>query len=142
MGDRCYLTVRVKTDDLKEFLRLMGLDDSFVIGDNGATSIVDVDEANYAMSYELDTANHAGIQFMGWHGAGDEYGEEAFVSMGKRGVMYYPESHGYPMLRLNANCTVGQGILRVMQKTFKARCELSREFDRLDAKAKKAANVK
>lgn len=87
MGDRCYLSLRMRQSDLgvmSECVNYCSGDwwDERVDGDDGSVEL-DVYEANYAMCEELEKATARGVAFYGWHAPGDGYSGGVFASNGK-----------------------------------------------------------
>ena len=86
MGDRCHLTITFREKDAAELGKILTGSEATKWWDdvdgNPAEGILEVgvDEVNYGWYTELDVAADAGIPFVGWHGAGSEYGEHEFVS--------------------------------------------------------------
>jgi len=77
MSDRCYVDLTCRTEDASRFEGL-----GFKVSDKGSIpgTVVMVDyEADYGHSDELPRA----IPYCGWHGAGANYGPQAFACDGK-----------------------------------------------------------
>jgi hypothetical protein len=88
MGDRCYLRITLKREDLDRFGQYMKCkpgerwwDEE---QDEPADGVIEVGifEANYAMTAQRTEAAQAGLVFFGWHGEGGEYGGYEFASAG------------------------------------------------------------
>lgn len=144
MGDRCYVQVRVKNKDLKQFIKIAGLDESFITSEWKATSLLEIDEANYGLYEELLQAAKANIDFIGWHGAGSEYPESSFVGSGGK-MIDVMSSNGRILVELatdvvcNKSKLVGKlvidkHVMAHVQRYIKMRRKVNREFDRLDGK--------
>jgi hypothetical protein len=105
MGDRCYIEITLRRDDLRRFGEHIyaGMDESWwddLTEDEAQPDIVTVSayEANYAWFNERAEAAKAGISFFGQHAQGDEYGAYAFAS-------WHGELHEAPLDR-NGNIIV------------------------------------
>ena len=87
MGDRCYLEITLRREDLSRFAPHIdaapeekwwdSLDEE---ADRPEIVTASVYEANYAWYDERCTAAKEGIDFHGWHAEGGEYGPYEFVS--------------------------------------------------------------
>lgn len=84
MGDRCWIRVYLRKQDLEKFNEATGwstdyeeLDD----GDDGQFSL-EISEVNYGGDDQLGMAAGAGIRFHGQHGPGNCYGPGMFASDG------------------------------------------------------------
>ena len=97
MGDRCHMeiTLRGDAENLRKFGEALKWSAQIVLdpldppNDScgcGCGTLV-IDEANYALQIELDTAAKAGLEFFGWHGEGGSYPAEDFVT--DRGKVLY-----------------------------------------------------
>ncbi len=86
MGDRCYVRMTLKQDDLDRFGQYLGAkpgehwwDEQDEPGD-GLVG-VGIFEANYGLTDQRMEAARAGIPFFGWHGDGGEYPGYQFASL-------------------------------------------------------------
>jgi hypothetical protein len=83
MGDRCWIQVTVRTQDVAVAANILDPSDDAESHDDGTTTLLD-GEADYGWSTELqDLAERKHIPFVGCHGAGDEYGAQEFCSDGQ-----------------------------------------------------------
>ncbi len=105
MGDRCYIEIILRRDDLRRFGEHLysGADEAWwddITEDESRPDIVTVSahEANYGWFNERAEATKAGIPFYGQHASGDEYGPYAFAS-------WHGEQHEVPLDR-NGNMVV------------------------------------
>ncbi len=87
MGDRCYVRMTLKDEDLVRFGKYLGVkpgerwwDEQDEPGD-GLIG-VGIFEANDGLTDQRGEAAKAGIPFFGWHGEGGEYGGAEFASLG------------------------------------------------------------
>lgn len=101
MGDRCYLEITLKRSDLQRFYEATGTkaDDWSLVGSEIAITQLNMDEANYALGNALSDAAGKGIVFHGWHGAGNNYPKETFVTYDNT-VMYCRYDGGAPIIKL------------------------------------------
>ena len=84
MGDRCNLSVRVRTDQIKEFCKVTGLcdPDFFVeVDKDGKTADAEIEEADYGGYSDLLEAARVGLVFIGNHGSGSTYGPGRFAGV-------------------------------------------------------------
>jgi hypothetical protein len=77
MGDRCYMQITCRKQDVQEF---EDLGFTLEIEHADGTVVVTDPEVNYGNTEDLP--RH--LPFTGWHGAGDCYGGMAFASDGER----------------------------------------------------------
>ena len=78
MGDRCYMTLTCRPQDVEVFEAIgFGVEDDDL--GPGAVEMVD-EEANYANRSEMPTDR----VYFGFHGAGDTYGPERFACDGEQ----------------------------------------------------------
>lgn len=87
MGDRCYLRITLKREDLDRFGQHLGYlpgDRWWDELDEPADGLVEVGifEANYGLTDQRMAAAQAGVAFVGWHSEGGEYGSYEFASAG------------------------------------------------------------
>jgi hypothetical protein len=68
---------------------------------NGGVVTLEMEECNYGLHSQRESAAHAGLAFFGWHDAGGEYGPYRFAAVG--GVMEeHPTDHdGYLAIRVD-----------------------------------------
>lgn len=81
MGDRCYMEIVCRPEDIPVFRAEIG--DHFpdeTVNDDPPTVIVH--EANYAYAEELRRVAEKGVPFLGWHDGGGSYGPERFAATG------------------------------------------------------------
>lgn len=117
MGDRCNMTVRVRTDQIELFCKASGLcePDFFEVDDN--TADVEIEEVNYGGYKELLEAAQQGVVFVGNHGAGDEYGPGRFAgACGMYDECRADHETGNLIVPADDNGTVSATVLRDLKK--------------------------
>lgn len=107
MGDRCYISVTVKTEDLERFGKATGWGGCWEEQDREEGeefTNVTLDDVNYGGDDELSQAAAEGIPFLGHHGPGDCYGGCLFACDGK-GEYWQTDcdSDGYPTVRYDVD---------------------------------------
>ena len=85
MGDRCFIEITLRREDLSRFGAHVPATPGEawwdrITEDNPDTVTVSVYEANYGWYDERDEAAKAGIPFYGTHSEGGEYGPYAFAA--------------------------------------------------------------
>ena len=100
MGDRCYLQLTLRRDDLGQFGAILGAEPGTEwwnedIGEP-APGVVEIAlcEANYALWDEREQAASDGIPFFGNHGEGGDYAGCEFVSLDGRQLEVYTDRDG------------------------------------------------
>jgi len=106
MGDRCYLRITLKREDLDRFGAALGERPGatwWEEEEEAAPGIVEVGvtEANYAWYEDRGRAADEGIPFFGWHGEGGDYGSFAFVSLDGEHVEAAIDRDGYLVIQVD-----------------------------------------
>jgi hypothetical protein len=89
MGDRCSMTITMRTEDVPKFSEASGLGEQWWDRDEGENEIISelvAEEMNYAALSECDKAAKAGCVFLAEHGAGGDYGPGEYAAFGKKFV--------------------------------------------------------
>ncbi len=89
MGDRCYMKITMRTEDVDRFSEVSGLGAEWWDWDeseNEITSELVAEEMNYAALSECEKAAKAGCVFLAEHGAGGDYGPGEYAAFGKQFV--------------------------------------------------------
>lgn len=114
MGDRCYLQITLRREDLDRFGEAGGLgpdwwDEEL---DEPAEGIVEVAvcEANYACIDAREAAAEARVPFFGAHDAGDEYAGCAFASVDGEHVEVYTDPDGLICAQLDEEMRLLTGL--------------------------------
>lgn len=83
MGDRCYLSVDVLRRDREKFIKIADEpdeeDDSLL---SPAFDRIVYTDANFGLQSQLENAARAGLAFIAYNDAGDDYGPGAFLAFG------------------------------------------------------------
>lgn len=79
MGDRCGITINVPSVQMDKFNEITG--EGLLSTSKHILTEIYLDEVNYGYDQELDTLALAGVDFEGYHTAGDDYSAAAFVSL-------------------------------------------------------------
>lgn len=117
MGDRCYMSVRVRADQIKLFCEASGLcePDAFELDDS--TADAELEEVNYGGYDGLVEAAQQGVVFVGNHGAGDEYGPGRFAGVcGRYAECRADYETGNLIVTADDNDTVSATVLRALKK--------------------------
>lgn len=82
MGDRCYLTIRVRTKDVPRTREILGVDHEYDDPDTDAGDTVWLtnEQANYGLLEARQELAAAGVDFVGWHGEGGSYSPYVFIA--------------------------------------------------------------
>jgi len=87
MGDKCYMAITMRTEDVPKFSETSGLGEGWWDrdeGENEAISELVAEEMNYAAYRECEQAAKAGCIFLAAHGSGDDYGPGEYAAIGGR----------------------------------------------------------
>ncbi len=119
MGDRAYVRVTCRREDVERFAALGFVEDDSE-GDT-AVSMVD-DEANYAHYSALTTLAKAGVVFFGWHDPGCEYDGSMFASdgMGEYHEALSTPNESLALVRVNPDGSVPEGDLDRVREYYAA----------------------
>lgn len=87
MGDRCFVRMKVRSADLPRFEEIFGAKfyNELEEASPGVLELTEC-EANYGRWDDRREAAAAGLVFIGWHGAGGDYGPRRFAAFGGRQV--------------------------------------------------------
>ena len=110
MGDRAYVRITCRREDVERFQQLGFVEDE--AESDVTVSMVD-DEANYAHYSSLTALAKAGVVFFGWHDAGCEYDGSMFASNGTgeyHEVLSTP-NESLALVRVRPDGTVADGDL-------------------------------
>lgn len=93
MGDRCYVSVRVKKGHEEKATPILQ-EEGFIHDDSssGGGWYV-IEEANYGQTESLERLSKAGIMFYGDASAGDDYPAEVFASMNNKLESWPTDGH-------------------------------------------------
>ena len=128
MGDRCYLELNLRKQDMpiwdsvfsknKEPPGFMHWVDD-VIEESDDTLHVVSQEANYGFQQELDSAAAKGAVFYGSHGVGGTYGPGGFVGVGGKYTEVQADDNGDPVVSVKPNGVVSKRRLNQVQRYLK-----------------------
>lgn len=82
MGDRCHMTVTVRTDDMPTFEKILHRQWADDVEEGGFVTTLTFEQANYGLGDELNQAAAAGCEFYGSHGSGSSYDSADFHTHG------------------------------------------------------------
>ena len=97
MGDRCYLSVTVRKDELTKFQELLPHTPSEE-EEEELTVTLTYEDANYGYGDELTQAAAAGCEFYGYHGSGSSYDAAEFHSHMKGACYVYRGQDEYGII--------------------------------------------
>ena len=104
MGDRTTVEIEVVTKDRNAVIKRMAEIDGYpkpfdyVEDFPDGTSMLNIDEANYAWEEELQKLAESGFTFKGWHGPGGSYDASSFVAAGGQIAYLTLNAAGEPVL--------------------------------------------
>lgn len=106
MGDRCFVQLTLRREDLQKFRDLTEWGDCFTVDDeSGDSTAVDgyIEEVNYWGEDELSKAAKGGVMFHGTNESGCGYGRGEFLSDGKHLRAINVDEEGYACVRYDTD---------------------------------------
>lgn len=128
MGDRCYLSMRVRRTDYErlEMAPVFGA----IEEEHGDTLTLSDDQANYGLYSAREEWANQGAVFEGQHSEGGEYSGAVFASDGKRSIDV-PAIEGRPVVEVNSD---GEVVEKDLEHAREYLDVLSRAKEILDGK--------